>query len=268
MAENILETIAAKRRIYIEEKKKQVPLKNLISQAEALLQKEAAGEVSAKPSFYDSLAGDKLSFICEVKKASPSKGLIALDFPYLTIAKEYESAGAAAISVLTEPEYFLGRDEYLKEIAKTVHIPVLRKDFTIDEYQIYEAKLFGASAVLLICSLLDKKTLSKFLDLSNELKLDALVESHDEEEVHTALECGAKIIGVNNRNLKNFTVDVRNSLRLRALVPKDVVFVSESGIKTREDTRQLAAYHVNAVLIGETLMRSPDKKTALDLLRP
>ena len=260
MAENILETIAAKRRIYIEEKKKQVPLKNLISQAEALLQKEAAGEVSAKPSFYDSLAGDKLSFICE--------GLIAPDFPYLTIAREYESAGAAAISVLTEPEYFLGRDEYLKEIAKTVHIPVLRKDFTIDEYQIYEAKLLGASAVLLICSLIDRKTLSKFLDLANELKLDALVEAHDEEEVHTALECGAKIIGVNNRNLKNFTVDVRNSLRLRAFVPKDVVFVSESGIKTREDTRQLAAYHVNAVLIGETLMKSPDKKTALDLLRP
>ena len=228
MAENILETIAAKRRIYIEEKKKQVPLKKLISQAEALLQKEAAGEVS-KPSFYDSLAGDKLSFICEVKKASPSKGLIAPDFLYLTIAREYESAGAAAISVLTEPEYFLGKDEYLKEIAKT---------------------------------------LSKFLDLANELKLDVLVEAHDEEEVHTALECGAKIIGVNNRNLKNFTVDVRNSLRLRALVPKDVVFVSESGIKTREDTRQLAAYHVNAVLIGETLMRSPDKKTALDLLRP
>ena len=280
MAENILETIAAKRRIYIEEKKKQVPLKKLISQAEALLQKEAAGEVSVKPSFYDSLAGDKLSFICEVKKASPSKGLIAPDFPYLTIAKEYESAGKApchrpqgeagadAISCLTEPKYFLGKDEYLKEIAQTVHIPVLRKDFTIDEYQIYEAKLFGASAVLLICSLLDKKTLSKFLDLANELKLDALVEAHDEEEVHTALECGAKIIGVNNRNLKNFTVDVRNSLRLRALVPKDVVFVSESGIKTREDTRQLAAYHVNAVLIGETLMRSPDKKTALDLLRP
>jgi len=254
MAENILETIAAKRRIYIEEKKKQVPLKNLISQAEALLQKEAAGEVSAKPSFYDSLAGDKLSFICEVKKASPSKGLIAPDFPYLTIAREYE--------------YFLGRDEYLKEIAKTVHIPVLRKDFTIDEYQIYEAKLLGASAVLLICSLIDRKTLSKFLDLANELKLDALVEAHDEEEVHTALECGAKIIGVNNRNLKNFTVDVRNSLRLRAFVPKDVVFVSESGIKTREDTRQLAAYHVNAVLIGETLMKIPDKKTALDLLRP
>lgn len=268
MAENILKTIADKRRICIEEKKKQVPFENLIVQAEALLQKEAAGGIQTKPSFYDSLAGDLLSFICEVKKASPSKGLIAPDFPYLTIAQEYEAAGAASISVLTEPEYFLGKDQYLKEIAQTVHIPVLRKDFTIDSYQIYEAKLLGASAVLLICSLLEKETLAEFLAVAKSLKLDALVEAHDENEIHTALDCGAKIIGVNNRNLKNFTVDVKNSLRLRALVPSDVVFVSESGIKTREDTRQLAAYHVNAVLIGETLMRSPNKKVALDQLRP
>ncbi len=268
MAENILKTIADKRRICIEEKKKQVPLKNLIAQTEALLQREAAGEVQAKPSFYNSLAGEPLSFICEVKKASPSKGLISLDFPYLTIAREYEAAGASAISVLTEPEYFLGRDEYLKEIAQTVYIPVLRKDFTIDPYQIYEAKLLGASAVLLICSLLEKDTLVEFLAIAKSLKLDALVEAHDETEIHTALDCGAKIIGVNNRNLKNFTVDVNNSLRLRELVPGDVVFVSESGIKTREDTARLAAHHVNAVLIGETLMRSPDKKAALDQLRP
>ena len=257
----ILDEIAAKTRERIEYEMK---IESLVS-----LRKEAEGkDISTDFPFKKALMKKEISFICEVKKASPSKGLIAPDFLYLTIAKEYESAGAAAISVLTEPEYFLGRDEYLKEIAKTVNIPVLRKDFTIDEYQIYEAKFLGASAVLLICSLLDKKTLSKFLNLASELKLDALVEAHDEEEVHTALECGAKIIGVNNRNLKNFTVDVKNSLRLRALVPKDVVFVSESGIKTREDTRQLAAYHVNAVLIGETLMRSPDKKTALDLLRP
>ena len=268
MAENILKTIADKRRISIEEKKKQVPLETVISQAEALLQKEATGKIQTKPSFYDSLAGDSLSFICEVKKASPSKGLIAPDFPYLTIAQEYEAAGAAAISVLTEPEYFLGRDEYLKGIAQTVHIPVLRKDFTIDLYQIYEAKLLGASAVLLICSLLEKETLSKFLKVAESLKLDALVEAHDENEIRTALDCGAKIIGVNNRNLKNFTVDVSNSLRLRALVPSNVVFVSESGIKTREDTEKLSAHHVNAVLIGETLMRSPNKKKALDLLRP
>ena len=258
---NILEEIAAKTRERVAEAKNKVPLEEMKQKAESL-------NADTGFPFENAIKEGSLSFICEAKKASPSKGLIAPDFPYLTIAREYELAGAAAISVLTEPEYFLGKDDYLKEIAKTVHIPVLRKDFTIDEYQIYEAKLFGASAVLLICSLLDKKTLSKFLDLANELKLDVLVEAHDEEEVHTALECGAKIIGVNNRNLKNFTVDVRNSLRLRALVPKDVVFVSESGIKTREDTRQLAAYHVNAVLIGETLMRSPDKKTALDLLRP
>ncbi len=268
MAENIVKTIADKRRICIEKKKKQVPLDTLISQAEVLLRKEAAGELKAKPSFYDSLAGESLSFICEVKKASPSKGLIAPDFPYLTIAQEYEAAGASAISVLTEPEYFLGRDEYLKEIAQTVHIPVLRKDFTIDPYQIYEAKLLGASAVLLICSLLEKETLAEFLAAANSLKLDALVEAHDEAEIYTALDCGAKIIGVNNRNLKNFTVDVSNSLRLRELVPSNVVFVSESGIKTREDIAKLAVHHVNAVLIGETLMRSPDKKAALDQLRP
>lgn len=268
MAENILKTIADKRRICIEKKKKQVSLDTLISQAEVLLQKEAAGEVKAKPSFYYSLAGESLSFICEVKKASPSKGLIAPNFPYLTIAQEYEAAGASAISVLTEPEYFLGRDEYLKKIAQTVNIPVLRKDFTIDPYQIYEAKLLGASAVLLICSLLEKETLAEFLAAANSLKLDALVEAHDEAEIHIALDCGAKIIGVNNRNLKNFTVDVSNSLRLRELVPSNVVFVSESGIKTREDTAKLAVHHVNAVLIGETLMRSPDKKAALDQLRP
>ena len=266
MAENILETIAAKRRIYIEEKKKQVPLKNLISQAEALLQKEAAGEVSAKPSFYDSLAGDKLSFICEVKKASPSKGLIAPDFPYLTIAKEYESAGAAAISVLTEPEYFLGRDEYLKEIAKTVHIPVLRKDFTIDEYQIYEAKLFGASAVLLICAILDDVQLREYRQLAESLGLDALVEAHDEREVERALEAGAKIVGVNNRDLRTFRVDMNNSIRLRNLAPEEVVFVSESGIRTSADINLLYDNRVDAVLIGETLMRSPDKKVMLETL--
>ena len=265
MADTILETIAKKRRIAIEEKKKQIPLETLMSQTEALLKDDATKK---KQSFYDALAGESLSFICEVKKASPSKGLIAPDFPYLSIAKEYEEAGASAISVLTEPEYFLGRDEYLKEIASAVQIPVLRKDFTIDPYQIYEAKLLGASAVLLICSLLDRETLAEYLKLTKSLKMDALVEAHDEAEVDMAVDLGARIIGVNNRNLKNFTVDVENSLRLRERVPKDIVFVSESGIKTREDTIQLAIQHVNAVLIGETLMRSADKKKALDALRP
>lgn len=266
MADTILETIARKRRIAIEEKKKQVPLEKLVHQVEALLSETGAQE--KKKSFYDALAGEPLSFICEVKKASPSKGLIAPDFPYLSIAKEYEAAGASAISVLTEPEYFLGRDEYLKEIASAVSIPVLRKDFTIDPYQIYEAKLLGASAVLLICSLLDRETLAEYLKLTKSLKMDALVEAHDETEVDLAVDLGARIIGVNNRNLKNFTVDVKNSLRLRERVPRDIVFVSESGIKTREDTIRLAICHVNAVLIGETLMRSADKKKALDALRP
>lgn len=266
MADTILETIARKRRIAIEEKKKQIPMETLVHQAEALLNETSVQK--KKKSFYDALAGEPLSFICEVKKASPSKGLIAPEFPYLSIAKEYEAAGASAISVLTEPEYFLGKDEYLKEIASAVSIPVLRKDFTIDPYQIYEAKLLGASAVLLICSLLDKDTLSAYLKITKSLKMDALVEAHDEAEVDLAVDLGARIIGVNNRNLKNFTVDVENSLRLRERVPRDIVFVSESGIKTREDTIRLAIQHVNAVLIGETFMRSVDKKKALDALRP
>lgn len=263
MAGNILEEIAAKRQISIEKKKQSMPLKELVRQTQALL-----GQENRHKSFYQSLSGSELSFICEVKKASPSKGLIAPDFPYLAIAKEYEQAGASAISVLTEPEYFLGKDEYLKEIAENVTIPVLRKDFTIDPYQIYEARLLGASAVLLICSLLEKEKLASYLALTKELHMDALVEAHDEDEVRMAIECGARIIGVNNRNLKNFTVDVENSLRLRALVPDDILFVSESGIRTREDTARLAARHVNAVLIGETLMRSQDKKKALEQLRP
>lgn len=263
MAGNILEEIAAKRQISIEKKKQSMPLKELVRQTQALL-----GQENRHKSFYQSLSGSELSFICEVKKASPSKGLIAPDFPYLAIAKEYEHAGASAISVLTEPEYFLGKDEYLKEIAENVTIPVLRKDFTIDPYQIYEARLLGASAVLLICSLLEKEKLASYLALTKELHMDALVEAHDEDEVRMAIECGARIIGVNNRNLKNFTVDVENSLRLRALVPDDILFVSESGIRTREDTARLAARHVNAVLIGETLMRSQDKKKALEQLRP
>lgn len=263
MAGNILEEIAAKRQISIEKKKQSMPLKELVRQTKML-----RGQENKHKSFYQSLSGSELSFICEVKKASPSKGLIAPDFPYLAIAKEYEQAGASAISVLTEPEYFLGKDEYLKEIAENVTIPVLRKDFTIDPYQIYEARLLGASAVLLICSLLEKEKLASYLALTKELHMDALVEAHDEDEVRMAIECGARIIGVNNRNLKNFTVDVENSLRLRALVPDDILFVSESGIRTKEDTARLAARHVNAVLIGETLMRSQDKKKALEQLRP
>lgn len=209
----------------------------------------------------------RISFISEVKRASPSKGLIAPDFPYLDIARDYERAGASAISCLTEPFWFKGRDEYLAEISNAVKIPVLRKDFTVDEYMIYQAKTLGASAVLLICSILSKEQLSEYLGIAHSLGLSALVEAHDEDEVRTALSVGAGIIGVNNRDLRTFTVDINNSARLRKLVPPEVLFVSESGIKTAADIEALRSNGTNAVLIGETLMRSPDKKAALDELR-
>lgn len=217
--------------------------------------------------FRKALSGDEISFICEVKRASPSKGLIAPDFPYLDIARDYERAGASAISCLTEPFWFKGRDEYLAEISNAVTIPVLRKDFTVDEYMIYEAKTLGASAVLLICSILSKEQLSEYLGIAHSLGLSALVEAHDEDEVRTALSVGAGIIGVNNRDLRTFTVDINNSARLRKLVPPEILFVSESGIKTAADIEALRSNGTNAVLIGETLMRSPDKKAALDELR-
>lgn len=213
------------------------------------------------------LGRDDIAFICEVKKASPSKGVIAEDFPYLQIAQDYEKAGAAAISCLTEPHWFLGSDEYLRQIAENVKIPVLRKDFTVDEYMIYEAKTLGASAVLLICSILSEQQLSEYLDIAHSLGLSALVEAHNEAELEAAVRVGARIIGVNNRNLKTFSIDTGNSARLRELVPRDRIFVSESGIQTAADVAELRKTGANAVLIGETLMRASDKKAKLDELR-
>ena len=209
--------------------------------------------------FEAALRQQDFNFICEVKKASPSKGIIAEHFPYLDIAKEYEMAGAAAISVLTEPDFFKGDKKYLQEIASTVKIPVLRKDFIIDEYQIYQAKVWGASAILLICACLDVPTLTKFRELADSLGLSSLVEAHDENEVQMAIDCGARIIGVNNRNLKDFTVDVQNSVRLRNLVQDDVIFVSESGLETPEDIQVLRDNNIGVALMGETFMRSPNK---------
>ena len=209
--------------------------------------------------FEAALRQQDFNFICEVKKASPSKGIIAEHFPYLDIAKEYEVAGAAAISVLTEPDFFKGDKKYLQEIASTVKIPVLRKDFIIDEYQIYQAKVWGASAILLICACLDVPTLTKFRELADSLGLSSLVEAHDEDEVQMAIDCGARIIGVNNRNLKDFTVDVQNSVRLRNLVQDDVIFVSESGLETPEDIQVLRDNNIGVALMGETFMRSPNK---------
>lgn len=256
----ILEEIAARTVQRVAEEKAAVPLSEMKKRAEAL-------NANTEFPFRKALSGDEISFICEVKRASPSKGLIAPDFPYLDIARDYERAGASAISCLTEPFWFKGRDEYLAEISNAVKIPVLRKDFTVDEYMIYQAKTLGASAVLLICAILSKEQLSEYLGIAHSLGLSALVEAHDEDEVRTALSVGAGIIGVNNRDLRTFTVDINNSARLRKLVPPEVLFVSESGIKTAADIEALRSNGTNAVLIGETLMRSPDKKAALDELR-
>lgn len=236
----ILDTIAEKTRERVKIRKQTVPLEQLRKEAEQL------SPDTGFP-FERALGKEELSFICEVKKASPSKGLIAPDFPYLQIAGEYEAAGASAISVLTEPEFFLGSDRYLKEIAGKVSIPVLRKDFTVDAYMIYEAKLLGAAAVLLICAILTEEELKSYLTLADSLGLSALVEAHDRQEVEMALRCGARIIGVNNRDLKTFQVDITNSVRLRKLVPADILFVSESGMKTAQDIQILRENGTNAV---------------------
>lgn len=256
----ILDEIAAKTRERIAEEKKKMPPEELRRMAEAM-------EKNTGFPFEAALRKPGLSFICEVKKASPSKGIIAEDFPYLEIAKEYEAAGASAISVLTEPFYFKGSDRYVEEITKAVKTPVIRKDFTVDSYMIHQAKVMGASAVLLICAILDDGELMEYLAQAKELGLSALVEAHDEAEVCRALKTGANIVGVNNRDLRTFQVDVNNSVRLRSLVPPSVVFVSESGIRGPEDTKKLYENGTDAVLIGETLMRSADKRAALDMLR-
>ena len=242
----ILDTLADAARARVEENKKKKPMEVLKKEAKSL-----AADTGFP--FEKALAAPGISVIGEVKKASPSKGLIAVDFPYLEIAQQYERAGASAISVLTEPEYFLGSDDYLREIAREVSIPVLRKDFTVDEYQIYEAKILGASAVLLICAILSEKELGQFLKMAHSLGLSALVEAHDEEEVARALRAGARIIGVNNRNLKDFTVDVKNSVRLRALIPPEVLYVSESGIRGAEDVAVLYKNGTDAVLMAKKM---------------
>ncbi|GHV78918.1 indole-3-glycerol phosphate synthase [Spirochaetia bacterium] len=269
----ILDDIAASTRIRVEKAKAVRPLEQV--RDAALVQ---AADIS-RLTFEQALAAPGLSFICEVKKASPSKGIIAEDkpgtqgttgsrFPYLEIAKDYEAAGASAISVLTEPDYFLGSDRYLMEIAAAVHIPVLRKDFVIDAYQIYEAKLLGASAVLLICALLDTKTLGDYIGIADTLGLAALVETHNEAEVRSAMDAGARIVGINNRDLKTFNVDLATTARLRKLVPTGILTVSESGIRGPEDIRALTAEQsIDAVLIGEALMRATDKRGYVRELR-
>ena len=261
MAADILERIAADKRIQVEKEKEEISLLQM--------KERALATKSTLPNFAfeQALRNKNMAFICEVKKASPSRGLIAEKFPYVEIAKEYEKAGADCLSVLTEPKYFLGNDQYLQEIRKEVAIPILRKDFTVDVYQIYQAKVIGANAVLLICALLEESFLTECIGICQELGLTALVEAHDENEIAMAVRAGAGVIGVNNRNLKDFTVDIHNSTRLRACAPEGTLFVAESGIRTREDVAAFEEQKVNAVLIGETLMCAPDKVQKLAELR-
>lgn len=256
---NILDKIAERTKIRVAQYKDKISLEEIKRQALSLPKGNFAFEIALRKS--------GLSFICECKKASPSKGLIAPDFPYLQIAKEYEAAGADAISVLTEPEFFLGDDKFLSEIAAQVSIPCLRKDFFVDEYMIYQAKTFGASAVLLICAILDDIQLKNFIAICDGLGLSSLVEAHDENEIQRAINCGARIIGVNNRNLKDFSVDMNNAKKLRELVPPEIIFVSESGVKSADDIKRIRELGADAVLIGEVLMRAADKKLKLDELK-
>ena len=256
----MLDEIVEKTKLRIDEEKKIKSLDDL--KAEVL-----SKEIEMDFPFKKALSTQDISIIAEVKRASPSKGLIAEDFNHVKIAKEYEEAGASAISVLTEPYFFLGSDDYLSDIAQNVSIPILRKDFVIDEYMIWQAKAFGASAILLIVSILDTVQLKKYLDLAHDLGLSAIVETHDASEISTTMIVGAEIVGVNNRNLNDFTVDIENSINLRRCVSGDVVFISESGIKTKEDVTRLKENNVDAVLIGETLMKSDDKKSMISELK-
>lgn len=255
----ILDELASFARERVAEKKKTVSLQEM--KDKALAMKKGSFE------FEKALMTEDIAFICECKKASPSKGIIAEYFPYLDIAKEYEAAGANCISVLTEPKWFLGSDEYLKEIASNVSIPCIRKDFTVDEYMIYEAKVLGAKAVLLILAILTDDEVKRYMTICDELGISALVEAHDENEIKRAVSSGARLIGVNNRNLKDFSVDIANSGRLRKLVPEDVIFVSESGVKDAKDIELAKASRANAVLVGEALMRAKDKKAKLNELK-
>lgn len=257
--EDILKKLSDYAKYRVEEAKKIESLSSVRDKAESL----PMGDFS----FEKALKKPEMSFICEVKKASPSKGIIAQDFPYSEIAVSYEKAGADAISVLTEPKWFLGSDNYLEEISKKVSLPLLRKDFTVDAYMIYEAKLLGAKAILLICSILDEGKLREYLSIAKSLGLSVLTEAHDKNEIQMALRCGADIIGVNNRNLKDFSVNTDNAAGLRSFVPKDIAFVFESGVKGPADVKKALESGCDAVLIGEAFMRAENKLEFMNSLK-
>lgn len=256
----ILDTIANHARERVANDRAEVPLEKL----QELCQQGSSANGSA---FEEALGREGISFICEVKKASPSKGVISQDFPYLDIARDYQAAGADCLSCLTEPKWFLGSDDIFRAIRREVSAPMLRKDFTVDEYQIYQARLMGADAVLLICALLDTGTIARYLELCGNLGLAALVEAHTEEEIASAVSAGARIIGVNNRNLKDFSVDFSNAARLRDLIPPGVLYVAESGITGPADVAALKELGADAALMGEVLMRAPDKGALLQAMR-
>lgn len=216
---------------------------------------------------YRALKQDHLAIIAEVKAASPSKGQIATDFDPLATATRYAAAGVNAISVLTEPDYFHGDIAYLRQIRAAVTTPLLRKDFTIDPYMIYEAKAAGANLILLIVAILTNTELRQYRELAESLGMAALVEAHDADEIARAQASGAHIIGVNNRDLRDFTVDLNRSVALRPLVPSDIIFVAESGIQTPADTARLQQAGVDAVLVGETLMRATNPAATIAALR-
>ena len=261
---NILDKICETTKERIEKEKQKISLVEVRKNAERIknIEKE-------KYFNFEKAIGkkEKINFICEIKKASPSKGIIAENFDYIEIAKDYQKAGADAISCLTEPHYFLGSDEYLKAVKETVNIPVLRKDFIIDEYMIYKSKNIKADAILLIAAVLDKYKLKDYFDIANDLGLSSLFEIHNEEELEKVLNLNPRIIGVNNRDLKTFEVDINNSVRLRKLIPNNIIFVSESGIKCREDIKTLEENKTSAVLIGESLMTKKDKEKEIKKLR-
>ena len=255
---NILQEIAGRTKERVEAQKKILPIKKIM---------EMIYPADSCFPFEKALRSEDIAFICEVKKASPSKGIIAEKFPYLDIAREYEQAGAAAVSVLTEPEYFMGSDSCLSGIRAAITIPILRKDFTIDPFQIKQSASLGADAILLICAILTEQQLTAFIKEADKHSLSCLVEAHNEHEVDMALKSGARIVGANNRDLGTFTIDTNNSIKLKKLIPDDVIFVSESGVKNAGDIELLRQNGINAALIGETLMRSPDKKAKLAELR-
>ena len=267
----ILHTIAGHARVRVEEDKKVIGPELMKDMAAAFVRAEkeagAGAQTAGGQAFYNAIRREGMSFICEVKKASPSKGIIDPVFPYLSISGEYETAGADAVSCLTEPRWFLGSDDIFREIRQSIRTPMLRKDFVVDEYQLYQAKVMGADCVLLICALLDTKTIARYLEICSDLSLAALTEAHDEEEIASAVRAGAGMIGVNNRNLKDFSVDLGNAARLRDCIPADILYVAESGVRTPADVSALKAAGADAVLMGEVLMRAPDKAAALNAMR-